>query len=158
VPRPRKASRARKRAARKTGSLAARLRAVEDRDEIRELTARYCHAVAAGDAEAIVGLFCEDGVFEMNGRPVVGRAELAKFYGAVAGTPPIPFIQNHVVALNGDTATGRCSVEIRVVQNGEAYTAAGWYDDAYRQEARGWRFAQRKFHVFHWVPLAKGWA
>ena len=63
-----------------------------------------------------------------------------------------------VVELDGDSASGRCSVEIRLVQDGEAYTAAGWYDDSYRRDGGGWRFAHRKFHVFHWVPLAKGWA
>ena len=140
-------------------SLEERLRAVEDRDAIRELTARYCHAVAAGDAAGIVSLFCADGVFEMSGRSARGKDELARFYAGVGGPYPIPFIQNHVIdALEKDTARGRCSVEIRAVQNGEPYTAAGWYEDEYRREGGAWRFARRKFNQFHWVPLAKGWA
>ncbi len=139
-------------------SVEARLRAIEDREEIRELTGRYCHAIAAGDGPTVVNLFCDDGVFEMGDRVARGRAELEKFYGAASESPPIPFIQNHVIELDGGSASGRCSVEIRLVQDGEAYTAAGWYDDAYRRDGGGWRFAHRKFHVFHWVPLAKGWA
>ena len=49
-------------------SLEDRIRAVEDRDEIRELTARYCHLVAAADSAGIVDLFCEDGTFGMGDR------------------------------------------------------------------------------------------
>jgi len=79
------------------------MQAIEDRDEIRELTARHCHSIAKAEA------------------------------------------------------AGLCSVEIRLVQAGEAYTAAGWYNDRYRREADRWRFTHRLFHVFHWVPLSKGW-
>lgn len=136
-----------------------RVRELEDRDEIRELTARYCHCVAAADAAGIVDLFCGDGSFTMGPRSVKGRAELERFYTAIAGQPPLPFIQNHVIDdLRGDEARGRCSVEIRMVQNGEPITAAGWYDDHYRRDGARWRFAARSFHVFHMVPLRKGWA
>jgi len=134
-----------------------RLQELEDREAIRELTARYCHAVASGDGPAIVAMFTDDGVFEMGPRVVSGRAELEDFYGAVSASPPIPFIQNHVIELAGDGARGTCSVEIRLVQDGEAYTAAGWYEDTYRRVDGSWRFARRDFHVFHWVPLKKGW-
>lgn len=139
-------------------TLEQRVRSLEDREQIKELTARYCHAIAKADAASIVGLFCEDGVFEMGERAVRGRAELEVFYGEVSNAPPIPFIQNHVIELDGNEAKGLCSVEIRVVQHDEAYTAAGWYDDRYRRVGESWRFAHRLFHVFHWVPLSKGWA
>lgn len=135
-----------------------RVRRLEDRLEIEELTARYCHAVARADSASIVAMFTEDGVFEMGPRQVRGRHELERFYGDVSTSPPIPFIQNHVIEVTGDEATGTCSVEIRLVQEGEAYTAAGWYEDSYRRVEGSWRFAQRVFHVFHWVPLKKGWS
>ncbi len=135
-----------------------RLQALEDRSEICELTARYCHAVARGDAAGIVSLFCEDGWFEMGDRTVRGRGELERFYAGVAERPPLPFIQNHVVELAGDEASGLCSVEIRMVRGDEAITAAGYYEDRYRRVDGAWRFAGRRFHVFHKVPLSKGWA
>ena len=134
-----------------------RMQAIEDRDEIRELTARYCHSIAKAEAATIVDLFCDDGIFEMGERLVRGRSELEAFYATVSDSPPIPFIHNHVIDLDGDQATGLCYVEIRLVQAGEAYTAAGWYNDRYRREADRWRFAHRLFHVFHWVSLSKGW-
>ena len=136
-----------------------RIRVIEDKDEIRELTARYCHSIAAANSAEIVNLFCDDGSFSMGDRKTSGRAELEKFYSAISEQPPIPFIQNHVIdELSADEARGRCSVEIRMVQNGESITAAGWYDDTYRRVGGEWKFVDRIFHVFHMTPLNKGWA
>lgn len=140
-------------------SLEARLAVLEAKDEIRELTARYCFAVAEGDAPAILALFTADGVFTMRGRTWSGLDELRQLYdGAAEGVTPKPYIQNHVVEVRGDEATGRCGVEIRMVNKGEAYTVAGHYHDTYRRVDGRWRFARRDFQVFHWVPLAQGWA
>jgi uncharacterized protein (TIGR02246 family) len=136
-----------------------RLAVLEAKDEIRELTARYCFAVADGQAAGIVELFCEDGVFEMRDRRWSGRAELQQLYGrAAAGTTPKPYIQNHVIEIDGDAASGRCGVEIRMVHKGEAYTVAGHYFDTYRKVGGRWRFAHRDFRTYHWVPLSRGWA
>ncbi|MFN0029340.1 MAG: nuclear transport factor 2 family protein [Acidimicrobiales bacterium] len=141
-------------------SIEERLATLEAKDEIRELTARYCFAVAEGRAEDIVAMFCEDGVFMMReDRRFTGQAELRQMYnGAAEGVTPKPYIQNHVIEVNGDNATGRCGVEIRMVRKGEAYTAAGHYFDTYRKVNGQWLFAERDFRTFHMVPLAKGWA
>ena len=136
-----------------------RISTIEARDEIRELTARYCHAIAAADANAIVEMFCEDGIFRTGERVTKGKAELEKFYSNLARQPPIPFIQNHVIdELSDTTARARCSAEIRMVQNGESVTTAGWYEDTYQKVDGQWKFSERNFHVFHMVPLSKGWA
>ena len=136
-----------------------RVAELADKDEIRELTARYCFAVADGDADTLVGLFCPDGVFRLLDREYRGTEGLRKLYeGAAGGTSPKPFIQNHVIVVNGDSAEGRCAVEIRMVQHGEAYTVAGHYADVYRRTDGRWRFASRDFVPYHWVPLRQGWA
>ncbi|MEZ5234982.1 MAG: nuclear transport factor 2 family protein [Acidimicrobiales bacterium] len=136
-----------------------RLAVLEAKDEIRELTARYCFAVAEGRADAIVELFTADGIFEMRGRRWSGTAELSELYtGAADGITPKPYIQNHVIEVHGDEATGRCGVEIRMVNRGEAYTVAGHYLDTYRKVDGHWRFAHRDFRTYHWVPLKQGWA
>lgn len=135
-----------------------RIATIEAKDEIRELTARYCHGVVDGDADAIVDLFCEDGAFQIR-REIRGHDALREFYGrGIGGKTYKPFIQNHVIELTSDTeATGRCSVEIRVVQDGEAYTGAGHYLDRYRKENGHWRFAHRHYNAYHFVPLKEGW-
>ena len=136
-----------------------RIQVLEDKDAIRELTARYCYAVARNDLEGVVSLFCEDGEFVMEDRSFSGREGIRAGYGAGMPDPsPKPFIQNHVIEVDGDRASGICAVEIRAVQGGEAYTGAGHYEDEYRREDDGWKFARRRFVVYHWVPLRTGWA
>lgn len=139
--------------------LETRIAALEAKDEIRELTARYCHAVTDGDGLAIVDLFCTDGVFRMRHKVVAGHTELKDFYvNGVGGQTHKPFIQNHVIEIESDTeASGRCSVEIRIVQDGEAYTGAGHYIDRYRKEDGKWRIADRHYNAYHFVPLKDGW-
>ncbi|MCE2391452.1 MAG: nuclear transport factor 2 family protein [Proteobacteria bacterium] len=142
------------------GTLEERIQALEDRDEIRELTARYCHAVVRKDGPALAGMFCEDGEMRMGETVMRGREELLDGYSGPALTDiaPKPFIQNHVIELDGDRASGLCSAELRLVQDGEAYTAAGHYEDEYRRVDGTWKFASRNFVVYHWVPLSRGWA
>lgn len=139
-------------------TLEQRFAVLADKDEIRELTARYCFAVAEGDTEGIVELFCPDGIFKIRDKTFQGTSVLREFYGEAMGVPPRPFIQNHVIEVNGDEASGRCAVEIRAVQKGEAYTGAGHYFDRYRRVDGHWRFAERDFRTWHWVRLAQGWA
>ena len=59
----------------------------EDRDEIRDLFARYCVHMDAGEAAEWAALFTEDGVFDMGTGPIVGReTELAAVQQFVAQT------------------------------------------------------------------------
>jgi uncharacterized protein (TIGR02246 family) len=136
-----------------------RIARLEAKDEIRELTARYCHAVVDGDAAAIAHLFCRDGSFETGGTVTAGHEALEAFYvQGVGERTHKPFIQNHVIEfVDHDRATGRCSVEIRIFQRGKAITAAGHYLDEYRREDGQWRFASRRFYPYHFAPWKEGW-
>jgi ketosteroid isomerase-like protein len=136
-----------------------RIQAIEDRAAILELTARYCHMARTGDVEGIVDLFCEDGVMEAGDTLEKGHERLLTVYReAFSGLRPLPCVHNHTVALDGDHATGCCSVEIRMVQEGEAVTAAGHYDDTFRRVGSDWKFAHRNLTLYHQVPHLKGWA
>ena len=78
--------------------LKTRIARIEAKDEIRELTARYCHAVVDGDAETIVSLFAADGSFRTHTFAPQGHAELLEFYSSgVGGKTHKPFVQNHVI-------------------------------------------------------------
>jgi hypothetical protein len=140
-------------------SLEERIRAIEDRDAIRELTNRYCQLAVAGKAEEIVALFTRDGIMQSGDIQERGHPRLLELYRAsFKDLRPIPFVQNHVVTLDGDRATGYCSLELRTVENGEAFTAAGHYDDDFAREDGVWKFAHRRLVFYHRVPLARGWA
>jgi hypothetical protein len=136
-----------------------RIQAIEDRTQIVELTARYCVMARTGNVEGVVGLFCEDGVLEANDTLVEGREKLLGMYrAAFADLQVLPCVHNHIVELDGDQATGFCSVEIRMVQKGEAITAAGHYEDQFRRVGSDWKFARRNLILYHQVPHLKGWA
>ena len=140
-------------------TLEERIRAVEDRDAIRELTARYCQLAVAGNAEAVTSLFARDGIMESGDTREQGHVRLLVLYKSSFGSlRPIPFIHNHVVELQGDRATGYSSIELRMVENGEAVTAAGYYEDVFEREDGVWKFAHRKLVFYHRVALSKGWA
>jgi SnoaL-like domain len=140
-------------------TLEQRVQAIEDREAIRGLSARYCQLAVAGKAEEIVALFTRDGAMESGDTVERGHARLLELYRASFGAlRPIPFVHNHVVELDGDRATGFCSLELRMVENGEAVTAAGHYEDRFEREDGVWKFAHRKLVFYHRVPLSRGWA
>jgi ketosteroid isomerase-like protein len=144
-------------------SLEQRIQELEDRDAIKELTARYCWHVAHGEGEAVAKLFTDDGVLDVTGAasgPLRGKDDLLKFYRSSVREPEaaIPFIQNHIIHLHGDEAHGTCGIEARFARNGESVTAAGYYEDKYRRVNGEWRFVERKIFFHHVVPLKVGWA
>lgn len=51
--------------------------------EIRQLHARYSHAIYRKDAEAVAALFTEDGEWRVGGQLMKGREEIATFLGGV---------------------------------------------------------------------------
>ena len=133
-----------------------------DREEIRELVSRYALGIARG---AQVGhLFTEDGLFiqRIPGLPpeqYQGKAALLPMYQNVADTVrPLPMIHNHIIDIDGDTARGQCSIELRMTHDGKSMIASGYYDDEYRRVDGRWRFAKRDATIFHLCTLQDGWA
>ncbi len=134
-----------------------------DREEIRELIARYAHRTAQG--VSVADMFTDDGVFTVRfpGRPPrisTGRAELDKTYANVniAGDHPLPMIHNQLIVINGHEATGLCSNELRWRENDESMIGSGYYQDSFRRDAGIWKFVSRDMTFIHWVPIQKGWS
>jgi hypothetical protein len=148
----------------RVAALERQLGAALDREAIRDLASRYCHAVVAGGGMPLVDLFTDDGCMQGDAIPALGRpasetrgrAALIAVYGELTGRLQLrPFIHNHVVELAGDRASGICSVEIRAVENGVAYDIAGHYHDRYRREAGVWKFEHRHFVLYYWVKVQR---
>ena len=134
-----------------------------DREEIKELTARYAHGVARGEGAAVAALFTEDGVFRNHfpDQPVTevrGREALNQFYGAIGRNVALPCIHNHLIVVTGDEASGTCSIEVRITRNGQSMIGSGYYEDRFRREQGRWKFVARECTFFHFVPLQQGWA
>ena len=144
-------------------TLEQRLQEVEDREEIKELTAKYAHWVALGDGAKVSQLFTDDGVFinEVIGQApnidVRGRKQLDEFYPRLKRGMALPCIHNHIIEINGDNATGTCTIEVRITQNNQSIIGSGYYADIYRRVSNQWKFAERHAYFYHLVPLLKGW-
>ena len=137
------------------------LRDLADLEAIRDLARRYAHYVWQNELEALADLFAENGSMDPGTRPpIVGRAALLAGFREMltAGSTFLPFIQQHVVDLDGDDAIGTCYIDLRAQVNGESMIGAGWYDDRYVRTPAGWRFQTRKITLRFFAPLRDGWA
>ena len=135
--------------------------ALEDVEAIRDLARRYAHHVWQNEVEKLAGLFAEDGEMDPGTRPpLCGRAALDAGFREMltTGSVFLPFVQQHVVDLAGDTATGTCYIDLRAEVGGKSMIGAGWYADRYVRAADGWRIQSRKLTLRFFVPLDEGWA
>lgn len=130
----------------------ARLRTLEDREEIRELVARYGPLADAGDGEAIAALWTEDGSYGVGGMGEVrGRAAIAGLMGSPTHRELMADGCAHVLGpvaidLDGDRATARGhSIVMRHTTGGgfEAYRVSANRWDLVRTE-QGWRVSHRE--------------
>lgn len=141
-----------------TTDIEARIRALEDRAEIAQLRATYCHLLDQRDWPAFVDLFTEDG--EFNGLAhAKGKTEIMSFFsGFVDGMAEgfWHFCTNATIHLDGDRATGRISMEYLSLKKGVSYVAAGHYDDRMERVNGVWKFRERKITFYYHAPLAEG--
>jgi SnoaL-like domain len=128
-------------------TLEEKVREIADREEIKELTAKYAHWVALGEGAKVAQLFTDDGAFineVMGQKPnidVRGRKLLDEFYPRLKRGMALPCIHNHIIEINGDDATGTCTIEVRITQNNESIIGSGYYADIYRRVNDQWKFA-----------------
>jgi hypothetical protein len=116
--------------------------------EIRQLAARYGHAVDQGAAEgyAYADLFAEGATFGAT----TGRDNLAKLAKITARGPQAAwhFILNHVIEPTADGAKGKEYLVHLQYGDGEKANVVwngGHYEDTYVKTPKGWRFRTRRF-------------
>jgi uncharacterized protein (TIGR02246 family) len=83
---------------------------MSDKDEIRELLARYCFALDADRFEAMAALFTPDGVWETAFGTGTGPAGIVAQARSIATGPRprrVHLTTNIVIDLDGDTATAQ---------------------------------------------------
>jgi 3-phenylpropionate/cinnamic acid dioxygenase small subunit len=125
----------------------------EDREQIRELYARYAIYIDSSRFSDWVNCFTQDGVFES---PLMGKfaghAELHKFTGQYheswAGGGVRHMMVNVSFDVQGDLATGTCSLIYFKVHDGKSeYLLTGGYHDTLRKENSEWRYTHRKVYL-----------
>lgn len=117
---------------------------------IQQLLARANTAVDAGDGDAYAKCFTEDGVLDAGeAGKFEGSEQIAAAGGSFAGAMPglRHWVNNHVIEVDGDRATG--TVYIMVVLGGPEPTAGGTgiYRDHMVRTSEGWLFESRAPHM-----------
>ena len=128
----------------------ARLRRLEDLEEIRQLFVDYGHHLDRGDVDAYAALFAEEGELLLG---PIGRAkgpkaiaELMRAVRARTATPSFHLITNPIVRLDGDRATSEVLwTVIRPGRDGALEVAMfGRHHDELVRERGHWRFLRRR--------------
>ena len=131
-----------------------------DIEALRLLRLRYHDAINEGRGSEIGELFTDDGEVDFGylGR-TRGQAKVTTFFANVGNLldSVIQFVHNHVIEVNGDTATGTSYLEAKSVSKGRAYRVAGRYRDLYRRTPQGWRFAKMDFEPLFTLPFEESW-
>ena len=123
-----------------------------DKDEIRELLARYCFALDADRFEDMAALFTPDGVWETAFGTGTGRAGIVAQARSIAtGSRPrrVHLTTNIVIELNGGTATARSNWAL--IQNspqGPVIGSGGGYLDKLVKVDGTWFFQHRTIDRF----------
>ena len=126
--------------------LEARLRRLEDLEEIRQLFVDYGHFLDHGDYAAYPRLFAEDGELMLGpiGR-AKGRQEIEAMMIRVGGAGSLHLITSPIVTLDGDQAVARVMwTAINRAEDGTPFVGmVGHHEDERVREAGGWRFRRR---------------
>jgi hypothetical protein len=145
-------------------TLEARLRRLEDIEEIRQLKARYCaladrgYEGAGNDDDGFAELFVDDGVFEASVGPIRGREAIRARCGHFQ-----PFglhlAVNPAIEVDGDTATAAWSALIpSTTADDRALLVAGRYEEELVRTASGWRYKHVRFVAAFRTPFEDGWS
>jgi uncharacterized protein (TIGR02246 family) len=124
--------------------------ALEEKDRIRELAAEYCMAFDEARFENWVDLWTDDGLFVVDGTVRRGRTELQQFTREarfVDGRLPYKHcVMNHVVTLDGDSATATCYLLLVFKKKDGSLgpATAGVYDDRLVKVGGRWKFSERR--------------
>lgn len=127
------------------------LRALLDREAIRQLPINYCHYVRTRDVDAILDMYTPDGVFDVppsmaKTGVLSGREEIRRIFDeSLESMDPWPFTHNHVVEMiDGSHARGFVYTEFRLGSEHLRLGFVGVYHDEYVKVSQTWKFAARR--------------
>jgi uncharacterized protein (TIGR02246 family) len=125
---------------------------MSDKDEIRELLARYCFALDAERFEDMAALFTPDGVWETAFGTGTGRPGIVAQARSISTGPRprrVHLTTNIVIDLDGDTATAQSNwVLFQNTPNGPAIGSGGAYLDKLAKVDGTWFFKHRTIDRF----------
>lgn len=134
--------------------LEARIKVLEDIENIRRLKAAYCEACDDDhNGAAVAALFIPDGVWQQSGdRAHEGRAEIAAKMLGIRGKKYMArsthMVTNPVIDVDGDEATGNWKfVMMYTATDGAFIRIIGHYNEQYTRHESEWHFRSLFAHV-----------
>lgn len=140
--------------------LEARLRRLEDIEDIRRLRMQYHYVINEGRSEETAALYTDDAYVEYEGVVVAkGRAEFSRAIPSLSRRLTFikQFISNHMVDVDGDEATGVAYLDARYAHDGKSIMATARFSEKYRRTAEGWRISEMICRTYFNVPIEQGW-
>ena len=136
-------------AAAQTDSVEARLRLMEDKEQIAQLLIDYGRHLDSRDLAAYAALFALDGEWVGGFGTINGRANIQAFMEKSLGTGPnragsYHIMSNFAIMVTGDTATAWSRwTFVTPGERGATIAQAGRYDDTFVRENGAWKFKRR---------------
>ena len=132
-------------------NLASTLRRLQDRQQLRDLTLRYCRAIDDSDWTALRELFADRA--EVPGavsgdKAVEQLRSIRSTYGRTIHTAHGQLVE----FADDDHATGMVPSHAELDIKGETVVCAMRYYDDYVRQAAGWRFARRQIKFVYALP------
>lgn len=131
-------------------SLEARIRRLEDHQEIQQSLVDYGELLDSRDLDAWADLWCEDGEFEMStGRVASGRAAIKEMLGSIMLTSPRSVLHlemNSRITIDGDSASSTMLYGVARTQD-DGLTRVIWLGHHHSRHTRtveGWKIAYRR--------------
>jgi uncharacterized protein (TIGR02246 family) len=124
--------------------------AADEKDAIRELMARYCHALDACRFDEVASLFADDGEWTTTYGSARGRAQIEALLTSVVprkgeGPQRKHYITNIIIRLAGDRASARSDyLVVRESERGLMPVMGGTYRDDFVKRDGAWQFARKQ--------------
>lgn len=124
--------------------------AADEKDAIRELMARYCHALDACQFGEVASLFARDGEWTTTYGSARGHAQIEAL---LTGVVPKPgegpqrkhYITNMLITLAGDRASARSDyLVVRESESGLMPVMGGTYMDTFVKHEGVWLFTRKQ--------------
>lgn len=137
---------------------------LRDLEDIRQIRCRYHESLNDGRIGSHFDDCTDDVICQWDEEipPQIGRERNREVSRKVmaSGIAPVfrQSIHNHLIALDGDEATGRSDMEAYPVQNGQSVLAVARWSDKYRREHGIWRISEQRLSFYLQAELTSGWA
>jgi hypothetical protein len=131
------------------GSIEAKLRQLQDIEDIKTLRSKYSYGAniidgKAGDLKAFAALFAQDGTFDVGMGLATGPLEIEKMMRSLTTQwqCAMHYMLNPVINLHGDRADGMFTglFAFTSIKNPRPIWLSNIYSDTYVRTPAGWRF------------------